>query len=64
MGKDAEMEARLAEHATKMGSYKAEIGDVFAWSAQFFIDNGEGIFLHSPVSYNGSLLTWFGFKTT
>ena len=26
------------------------------------IDNGEGIFLHSPVSYNGSLLNWFGFK--
>ena len=62
VGKDAEMAARLAEHETKMQAYKAEIGDVSGWSAQFFIDNGEGIFLHSPVSYNGSLLAWFGFE--
>lgn len=61
VGKDAEMEARMAEHTKKMEAYKAEIGDVSGWSAQFFIDNGEGIFLHSPVSYNGSLLAWFGF---
>lgn len=63
VGRDAEMEARLAEHARKMEAFKAEIGDVSGWSAQFFIDNGEGIFLHSPVSYNGSLLAWFGFKS-
>jgi iron complex transport system substrate-binding protein len=63
VGKDAEMEARLAEHTAKMDAFKAEIGDVSAWSAQFIIDNGEGIFLHSPVSYNGSLLAWFGFKS-
>lgn len=62
VGKDAEMDARLAEHTRKMEAFKAEIGDVSGWSAQFFIDNGEGIFLHSPVSYNGSLLAWFGFK--
>jgi ferric citrate transport system substrate-binding protein len=64
VGKDAEMSARLAEHTAKMEAYKAEIGDVSGWSAQFFIDNGEGIFLHSPVSYNGSLLKWFGFANT
>jgi ferric citrate transport system substrate-binding protein len=63
VGKDAEMEARLAEHATTMESFKAQMGDVSAWSAQFLIDNGEGIFLHSPVSYNGSLLAWFGFTS-
>ena len=62
VGKDAEMEARMAEHTKKMEAYKVDIGDVTGWSAQFFIDNGEGIFLHSPVSYNGSLLAWFGFK--
>ena len=61
VNKDAEMAARLEEHSKKMEAFKAEIGDVSAWSAQFFIDNGEGIFLHSPVSYNGSLLAWFGF---
>ena len=61
VGKDAEMDARLVEHNAKMEAFKAEIGDVSAWSAQFIVDNGEGIFLHSPVSYNGSLLAWFGF---
>lgn len=61
VGKDAEMETRLAEHTAMMEGFKAEVGDVSAWSAQFLIDNGEGIFLHSPVSYNGSLLAWFGF---
>jgi iron complex transport system substrate-binding protein len=63
VGKDAEMAARLEEHTKKMDGFKAEIGDVSGWSAQFIIDNGEGIFLHSPVSYNGSLLAWFGFKS-
>lgn len=63
VGKDAEMDARLVEHSATMDAYKAEIGDVSGWSGQFIIDNGEGIFLHSPVSYNGSLLAWFGFKS-
>lgn len=64
IGKDEAMAARLAEHETIMQGYKAEIGDVSGLSAQFFIDNGQGIYLHSPVSYNGSLLAWFGFSNT
>lgn len=63
VGKDAELEARLAEHTARMDAFKAEIGDVSGHSIQFMIDNGEGIFLHSPVSYNGSLLAWFGFAS-
>ncbi len=63
VGKDAEMAARLEEHTATMDGFKAEIGDVSGWSAQFVVDNGQGIFLHSPVSYNGSLLAWFGFKS-
>lgn len=63
VGKDAEMEARLVEHTATMDAAKAAVGDVSGWSAQFIVDNGEGIFLHSPVSYNGSLLAWFGFKS-
>lgn len=63
VGKDAELEARLAEHTARMDAFKAEIGDVSGLSIQFMIDNGEGIFLHSPVSYNGSLLAWFGFSS-
>lgn len=62
VGKGPEMAARLVEHTATMEAYKAEIGDVSDWSAQFFVDNGKGIYLHSPVSYNGSLLAWFGFK--
>jgi len=62
IGKGPEMAERLKTHAATMEAFKAEVGDVSAWSAQFLIDNGEGLFLHSPVSYNGSLLAWFGFK--
>jgi iron complex transport system substrate-binding protein len=61
IGKGPEMAERLKAHAATMDAFKAEI-DVSGWSAQFLIDNGEGLFLHSPVSYNGSLLAWFGFK--
>ena len=62
IGKGPEMAERLKQHDAAMEAFKAEIGDVSNWSAQFIIDNGQGIFLHSPVSYNGSLLNWFGFK--
>lgn len=62
IGKGPEMAERLKQHEATMAAYKAEIGDVSDWSAQFLIDNGQGIYLHSPISYNGSLLTWFGFK--
>ena len=62
IGKGPEMAERLKTHAATMEAFKAEVGDVSAWSGQFLIDNGEGLFLHSPVSYNGSLLAWFGFK--
>ncbi|MBU1305210.1 MAG: ABC transporter substrate-binding protein [Alphaproteobacteria bacterium] len=63
IGKGPEMAERLKQHEATMAAYKAEIGDVSALSAQFLIDNGEGIYLHSPVSYNGSLLKWFGFTS-
>lgn len=63
VGKGAEMEARIAAHKATMDGYKAELGDVSDWSIQFFVDNGNGIYLHSPISYNGSLLAWFGFAS-
>lgn len=64
IGKDAEMEARLAEHAVRMEAYRAEIGDVADISIQFLIDNGEAIYLHAPNSYNGTLLSYLGFTST
>jgi iron complex transport system substrate-binding protein len=63
VGKDAEMTARLAAHEATMMELSGQMGDVSTWSAQFFVDNGQGIFLHSPVSYNGSLLALFGFSS-
>lgn len=64
VGKDAEMDARLAEHTTRMEAYKAEIGDVSGISIQFLIDNGQAIYLHAPTSYNGTLLAYLGFTST
>lgn len=63
VGHEAEMAQRLDEHEALMQQYKAELGEVSGLSIQFFIDNGQGIYLHSPISYNGSLLSWFGFDT-
>jgi len=63
VGKGAEMDARLAEHEKTMAGFKSEIGDVSNLSIQFLVDNGKGVYLHTPDSYNGSLLAWFGFKS-
>ncbi len=63
VGKGTEMDARLAEHEEIMAGYKSEIGDVSDLSIQFLVDNGKGVYLHTPDSYNGSLLAWFGFKS-
>lgn len=63
VGKGAEMEARLVEHEKTMAGFKSEIGDVSDLSIQFIVDNGKGVYLHTPDSYNGSLLAWFGFKS-
>lgn len=61
LGQEAAMAQRLEQHRALMNDYKAQLGEVSELSIQFFIDNGRGIYLHSPTSYNGSLLTWFGF---
>ncbi|WP_232819301.1 ABC transporter substrate-binding protein [Saccharospirillum mangrovi] len=63
LGQDEAMAQRLAQHNALMDDYKAQLGDVSGLSIQFFIDNGQGIYLHSPTSYNGSMLIWFGFDS-
>ncbi|MFG1497607.1 Fe(3+) dicitrate ABC transporter substrate-binding protein [Saccharospirillum sp. HFRX-1] len=63
VGQEAAMTQRLEQHEALMNDYKAQLGDVSGWSIQFFIDNGQGIYLHSPTSYNGSMLSWFGFDS-
>lgn len=63
VGQDAAMAQRLDQHNALMADYRTQLGDVSGLSIQFFIDNGQGIYLHSPTSYNGSMLSWFGFDT-
>lgn len=65
IGKSEEMEARIAEHQATMADYAAQISAVSAGvSAQFGVTNATGLWLHSPLSYNGSLLAMFGFEAT
>lgn len=65
IGKSAEMETRVAAHKATMADYIAKIGPKAAnYSAQFGVTNAKGLWLHSPISYNGSLLEMFGFGSS
>jgi iron complex transport system substrate-binding protein len=65
IGKKAEMEARIAQHKATMEEYVAQIKPkAEGVSAQFGVTNAKGLWLHAPVSYNGSLLAMFGFDST
>lgn len=58
------MEERIAEHKETMADYIARISPKAAGlSAQFGVTNAKGLWLHSPISYNGSLLKMFGFTS-
>lgn len=64
IGKASEMDARIAEHKAKMAGYVEKISPkAKKYSAQFGVTNAKGLWLHSPISYNGSLLTMFGFSS-
>ncbi len=65
IGKSEEMDARVAEHRALMEDYVAQIRPLSEGkSAQFGVTNANGLWLHSPASYNGSLLEMFGFSST
>ncbi|MES0812820.1 Fe(3+) dicitrate ABC transporter substrate-binding protein [Roseibium sp. SCPC15] len=65
LGQPGEAAQRVAEHKEKMAGYAQEISKVSEGvSAQFGVANAKGLWLHSPVSYNGSLLKMFGFSST
>ncbi|MEM6609443.1 MAG: Fe(3+) dicitrate ABC transporter substrate-binding protein [Pseudomonadota bacterium] len=65
IGRADEMAARVAEHQALMEDYAAQIRPLAeGLSAQFGVTNADGLWLHSPVSYNGSLLAMFGFSST
>lgn len=64
IGKEAEMEARITAHKATMADYVAQIKTQSEGvSAQFGVTNATGLWLHSPLSYNGSVLEMFGFTS-
>lgn len=65
IGKSEAMEARIVEHKATMAAYAEQIAPkAKGVSAQFGVTNAKGLWLHSPISYNGSLLAMFGFDST
>lgn len=64
IGKSEEMRARIAAHKETMAGYVAQIKpQAEGHSAQFGVTSAKGLWLHSPRSYNGSLLEMFGFDS-
>ncbi len=64
IGKPEEMAARVAEHKATMAAFAEKIAPVAKGvTAQFGVTNAKGLWLHSPISYNGSLLAMLGFDS-
>lgn len=64
IGQPEAMEARIAAHKATMADYAARIAPMATGvAAQFGVTNANGLYLHSPASYNGSLLEMFGFSS-
>lgn len=62
LGKEAKIAAIVAAYKEKMAGFAAQIKQVSAGkTAQFGVTNANGLWAHSPISYNGSLLVMFGF---
>lgn len=65
IGRADAMTARIAQHKATMAAYVEQIAPkAKGVSAQFGVTNAKGLWLHSPISYNGSLLEMFGFDST
>ncbi|SDQ86440.1 Fe(3+) dicitrate ABC transporter substrate-binding protein [Pseudovibrio sp. Tun.PSC04-5.I4] len=63
VGKPDEMKARVDAHKAKIAEIGAQFKDAGNYKIQFGVANAKGLWLHSPVSYNGSLLKSFGFTS-
>ena len=64
IGKPEEMEARIEEHQATMATFAEQVASRAAGlTAQFGVTRTDALSLHSPVSYNGSLLAMLGFET-
>jgi iron complex transport system substrate-binding protein len=65
LGFEDEAKERVAAHTALMAEYVAEISKASGGvTAQFGVTNATGLWLHSPLSYNGSLLEKFGFSSS
>lgn len=65
IGKADEMNTFQATHAARMDEARSVVSDDIAGGeAQFGVVNANGLWLHSPQSYVGSLLASFGFAPT
>lgn len=65
IGMEEKMNGRIAQHKATMAGYVAQIQPLAqGHTAQFGVTNAKGLWLHAPISYNGSLLAMFGFDST
>lgn len=65
IGKSSEMNLRIEQHRALMKDYAAKIAPkAKGVRAQFGVANAKGLWLHSPLSYNGSLLSALGFENS
>lgn len=65
LGMNDEAAQRVAEHEAVMEDLIAQISNKSRGvDAQFGVTNATGLWLHSPLSYNGSLLEKFGFSSS
>ncbi|UYI46228.1 Fe(3+) dicitrate ABC transporter substrate-binding protein [Vibrio natriegens] len=60
VGKEQEMKARLAKHRELMASYKGKFKT--NGTVQFANVNERGMWMHGPLSYTGSLLSYLGLQ--
>ncbi|AXT71344.1 Fe(3+) dicitrate ABC transporter substrate-binding protein [Vibrio sp. dhg] len=60
VGKEQEMKARLAKHRELMASYKGKFKA--NGTVQFANVNERGMWMHGPLSYTGSLLSYLGLQ--
>lgn len=61
VGKEQAMRKRLQEHKTLMDSYRGKFKDV--GRVQFANVNDRGMWMHGPLSYTGSLLSYIGLES-
>ncbi len=63
LGKESEMEERIAKHQKIMDDYAAAIQNPNNLTAVFGVTNANGLWLQGPISFNGTLLKRLGYES-